>query len=82
MEEEKRGKMGYGIAAVSAAGFAQMRARGLPRGLFLFREGGIWIAVDNSTGEEWTEEFRHRRNAVRYLRSSAGIGEDFEGAGR
>ncbi len=29
-----------------------------PRGLFLCREGKWWIAVDNTTGEAWTEEFR------------------------
>ena len=42
-----------------------------PRGLFLAREGGVWVAVDNSTGYAWTEEFRSRRKAVRWLRQAS-----------
>ena len=38
-----------------------------PRGLFLAREGRLWVAVDNSTGYAWTEEFRSRRRAIRWL---------------
>ena len=39
-----------------------------PLGLFLTREGCTWIAVDNSTGDAWTEEFRWKWQAVRWLR--------------
>ena len=38
-----------------------------PYGCFLTREDGKWIAVDNSTGNAWTEEFRWKRAAVRWL---------------
>ena len=38
-----------------------------PKGLFLAREGKAWVAVDNSTGCAWTEEFRSGRKAVRWL---------------
>ena len=41
-----------------------------PRGLFLAYAGGRWIAVDNSTGYAWTEEFRLKRRAIRWLRGS------------
>ena len=39
-----------------------------PHGLYLSREGNAWVAVDNSDGHAWTEEFVSRRKAVRWLR--------------
>ena len=39
-----------------------------PLGLFLTREGRKWVAVDNSTGDAWTEEFRWKHQAVCWLR--------------
>ena len=39
-----------------------------PLGLFLTREGRRWVAVDNTTGDAWTEEFRWKRQAIRWLR--------------
>ena len=38
-----------------------------PRGLFLAHEGKVWVAVDNSTGHAWTEEFSSPQEAVRWL---------------
>ena len=37
-------------------------------GLFLTKEGRKWVAVDNTTGDAWTEEFSPKRQAVRWLR--------------
>ena len=39
-----------------------------PLGLFLTKEGRKWVAVDNTTGDAWTEEFSQKRQAVRWLR--------------
>ena len=39
-----------------------------PSGHFLAKEGRKWVAVDNSTGDAWTEEFSWKRQAVRWLR--------------
>ena len=39
-----------------------------PCGRFLTKEGRKWVAVDNSTGDAWTEEFSCKRQAVRWLR--------------
>ena len=39
-----------------------------PLGLFLTKEGRTWVAVDNTTGDAWTEEFSWKRQAVRWLR--------------
>lgn len=39
-----------------------------PLGLFLTKEGRTWVAVDNSTGNAWTEEFPRKRQAFRWLR--------------
>ncbi len=39
-----------------------------PCGRFLTKEGRKWVAVDNSTGDAWTEEFTRKRQAIRWLR--------------
>ena len=39
-----------------------------PLDLFLTKEGRKWVAVDNTTGDAWTEEFPRKRQAVRWLR--------------
>lgn len=39
-----------------------------PLGLFLMKEGHTWVAVDNSTGDAWTEDFARKRQAIRWLR--------------
>ena len=39
-----------------------------PLGLFLTKEGRIWVAVDNTTEDAWTEEFSCKRQAVHWLR--------------
>ena len=46
-----------------------------PRGLFLAREGRTWVAVDNTTGDAWTEDFSRKRQAVRWLRGKFEIGD-------
>ena len=59
------------VAAVQVVNFQTLRQvidRYAPRGLFLALEGRSWTAVDNSTGHAWTEEFRHKGRAVRWLR--------------
>lgn len=38
-----------------------------PFGLYLTKDGRKWVAVDNLTGDAWTEEFRWKRTAVRWL---------------
>lgn len=38
-----------------------------PVGLFLTRGAGAWVAVDNSTGDAWTEDFKHLLTAIRWL---------------
>ena len=39
----------------------------LPLGLFLYKGETDWVAVDNSTGEAWTEGFKTKRAAVKWL---------------
>ena len=45
-----------------------------PLGLFLTKEGRKWVAVDNTTGDAWTEEFSRKRQAVRWLRGKFEVG--------
>ena len=42
-------------------------ARRTPPGLYLGREGRRWVAVDNSTGEAWTEDFERIDAAICWL---------------
>ena len=39
-----------------------------PLGLFLTKEGRKWVAVDNTTGDAWTEDFARKHRATRWLR--------------
>jgi hypothetical protein len=38
-----------------------------PVGLFYSKEGSKFIAIDNSTGDAWTEEFDNREECMEYL---------------
>lgn len=40
----------------------------VPLGLFLTKEGSRWVAVDNRDGNAWTEDFRWKHHAIRWLR--------------
>ncbi len=39
-----------------------------PEGLYLAYDGKWWIAVDNSTGSAWTEDFTNQSTAISWLR--------------
>lgn len=38
-----------------------------PEGLFIIAEPDGYVGIDNSTGDAWTEFFRHRRACVKWL---------------
>ena len=38
-----------------------------PIGLFYCKDGRVWVAVDNSTGDAWTEEFVSESSARAWL---------------
>ena len=46
-----------------------------PLGLFLTKEGRKWVAVDNTTGDAWTEEFSRKRQAMRWLKGEFEVGD-------
>jgi hypothetical protein len=48
-----------------------------PRGLF-YRTAGhrLYVGVDNATGDAWTEDFRSRRQCLRWLRTPGLDAED------
>lgn len=58
----------FEIRVVSSAALGDLILTRLPLGLFLTREAHRWIAVDNADGNAWTEEFRSKRRAKRWLR--------------
>lgn len=48
-----------------------------PLGSFLTWENGKYIAIDNRTGDAWTEEFKTLKAAVRWL-NGQGPKEEYE----
>ena len=61
------------IQRVSSVFLGQVIDRRIPCGLFLTKEGRKWVAVDNTTGDAWTEEFSRKRQAIRWLRGKSEI---------
>ena len=62
------------IQRVSSWVLGQVIEHHIPCGLFLTKEGRKWVAVDNTTGDAWTEEFSRKCQAVRWLRVKFEIG--------
>ena len=56
------------VQRVGSGVLSQVIEHRIPCGLFLTKEGCKWVAVDNTTGDAWTEEFSRKRQAVRWLR--------------
>lgn len=62
------------IKRVSSEFLGRVIEHRIPSGLFLTKEGRKWVAVDNTTGDAWTEEFSRKRQAVRWLRGKFEVG--------
>ena len=60
----------FNIQIVSLDRLWEILRQSIPRGYFLAKENHVWIAVDNSTGETWTEEFRCKCQASCWLRGN------------
>ena len=56
------------IQRVSSELLGRIIEHRIPSGLFLTKEGRKWVAVDNTTGDAWTEEFSRKHQAIRWLR--------------
>lgn len=39
----------------------------MPLGLFWLEDNGIYVAIDNSTGDAWTEDFSSKEECFKYL---------------
>ena len=46
---------------------AEIIEGGEPRGLFLCKDNGIFLAIDNITGDAWCEEFDRYSDSINYL---------------
>lgn len=44
-------------------------------GYFLSQSGSLWVAVDNSTGDAWTEDFDSKYQAIHWLRGDFEVGD-------
>ena len=52
------------IQRVSSAFLGRVIEHRTPSGLFLTKEGHKWVAVDNTTGDAWTEDFLREKFEV------------------
>ena len=62
------------IQRVSSALLGRIIEHRISSGLFLTKEGRKWVAVDNTTGDAWTEEFSRKHQAIRWLRGKFEVG--------
>ena len=62
------------IQRVSSELLGRIIEHRIPSGLFLTKEGHKWVAVDNTTGDAWTEEFSRKHQAIRWLRGKFEVG--------
>lgn len=60
----------YQIKEVSSDEAGDIINNRKPLGLFLQKDGNTFVAIDNSTGDAWTEEFKNRRSAEKWLLSA------------
>ena len=65
------------IQQVTARRLREIIQKYIPRGHFLAREGQRWVAVDNSSGEAWTEDFRQKQQAIRWLNGEFEISDEW-----
>lgn len=40
-----------------------------PLGLFYLLDNGVYVGIDNSTGDAWTEEFSNLRQCEKWLKN-------------
>ena len=57
----------YQIKEVSSDEAGDIINNRKPLGLFLQKDGNVFVAIDNSTGDAWTEEFKNRKSAEKWL---------------
>jgi hypothetical protein len=55
------------IAVISIKRANEIIDKREPVGLFLVIENDMFVGIDNSTGEEWTEEFTDLNKCIKWL---------------
>lgn len=38
-----------------------------PFGLFMVKEGDVWVGIDNTDGDAWTEDFQSKKDCENWL---------------
>ncbi len=39
-----------------------------PKGLFYHQDNDLWVGIDNTTGNAWTEEFNSKETCLAWLK--------------
>ena len=49
-----------------------------PKGLFLHQDGDGFVAIDNQDGRAWTEDFKNKEVAIKWLFGDIEVEEAYE----
>lgn len=55
------------LKAITQSEAKEIIDKRIPVGLFYLNDGNWYIAIDNSTGDAWTEEFKTKKECFDYL---------------
>lgn len=58
------------IVEVSKEEAHEIIETGKPLGMFFLKDAGVYVGIDNGTGDTWTEEFKSKRKCVKWLKGS------------
>ena len=39
-----------------------------PTGKFYYQDGELWVGIDNSTGDAWTQSFFSKKECIKWLK--------------
>lgn len=59
--------MAYKIKEVSKEEISKIIDTREPKGLFWHKDKNLYVGVDNTTGEAWTEEFKEFKDCENFL---------------
>lgn len=50
--------------------------KGIDKACFLYKEEGVWVGIDNNSGDAWTEEFERKEDCIAWLKGEIDL-EDY-----
>lgn len=66
----------YQIAKISVTQASDIIETRTPKGRFWTEDDGVYIGIDNSTGDAWTEEFSDQQSCLAWLNGKLDVGNN------